>query len=171
MKQGIGSIQVIERDQHCPFCGKEKGLILSKVKKTSTSLLLPPAYGRKLFLTLIFSPFYAFIKGLKIIEKESIIEYTTYGFCPECGNTYSAAAPVEIENENEEPKLYKIKNKKMITGLCAGIADYTGLSLTWVRIQMVICSVLIIPALAYFLASALIPAIEDIERKEEKHEQ
>ena len=60
---------------------------------------------------------------------------------------------------SERTTLYRDKQHAKLTGLCAGIADYTGVSVGWVRIGALLMIPLtglwVIPA--YFIASLLLP--------------
>ena len=60
---------------------------------------------------------------------------------------------------SERTSLYRDKQHAKLTGLCAGIADYTGVSVGWVRIGALLMIPLtglwVIPA--YFIASLFLP--------------
>ena len=60
---------------------------------------------------------------------------------------------------SERTTLYRDKQHAKLTGLCAGIADYTGVSVGWVRIGALLMIPLtglwVIPA--YFIASLFLP--------------
>ena len=83
-----------------------------------------------------------------------IIDNVTYVFCPKCGNSYSMAPPEVIKEENNEPRLYKVREGKVVMGLCRGISEYTGISLFWIRLMTVLYGITIIGALLYFLIGA-----------------
>lgn len=154
---------VILKDIHCPYCNTDNALLISEKTESIISLRLP-AYGLKFLLSLIYlSIVHVMIHGFKTIEATKARVYTTYGFCPRCGNSYSAGAPGEVKAETEEPKLYKIRKGKAITGLCKGIADYTGIPVLWIRIMTVIYGFTLIGAFLYFLIAACIPTKEDVE--------
>ena len=60
---------------------------------------------------------------------------------------------------SERTTLYRDKQHGKLTGLCAGIADYTGVSVGWVRLGAIVLALsmggIAIPA--YFLASLFLP--------------
>ena len=60
-------------------------------------------------------------------------------------------------------KLYRIKENKLLCGVCTGLADYFDLDVTLIRLGWVIaffcCGV---GLLAYFIAAIIIPARPDI---------
>ncbi len=154
---------IIVRDIHCPYCDTENALLINSVRQKKIGLQFP-AYGLKYVLSLLYLSFlYMWIHGYKTVEVTKKIEFTTYGFCPKCGNSFSAAPPETIKEEIHEPKFYKILNGKAITGLCKGISEYTGISLLWVRIMTVLYGFTIIGAFMYFIISACIPSKEDFE--------
>lgn len=72
----------------------------------------------------------------------------------------SAFVPVreDVEQGIEKKKLYKVKKKKLVLGLCAGIAEYTGKPLWLVRLLTV---VLILPTVLYFIIGAIVPTKEE----------
>lgn len=154
---------IILKDVHCPYCGDDNAFLINE-KTTSVIGLRLPAFGLKFVLSLIYlSIVHIWIYGCKLIEVTKERTYVTYGFCPKCGNSYSAGAPEEVKNESEDPKLYKVRNGKAITGLCKGISEYTGIPVLWVRIMTVLYSFTIIGAFLYFLIAACIPTKEDAE--------
>ena len=122
-----------------------------------------PQYGLKRVLSFIYLPFYIPIRGLKLFER-TIEHYTkNYGFCPECGNSYQVSAPEDNEAIIEEPKFYRNEDNKKIAGVCAGIADYTDISLMWIRILSVIGAIVtfVLPGIiVYVLCAKCIPARE-----------
>ena len=70
--------------------------------------------------------------------------------------------------------LYRDKQNAKLMGVCAGIADYTGVSVRWVRLGAVILTIttqgLTIPA--YFLAGIFLnkkPANLYVDRDEQKY--
>jgi len=72
--------------------------------------------------------------------------------------------------------LYRDKQKGKLMGVCAGIADYTGINALWVRVAVVIAlcippiSPIVIPA--YFLAGIFLPkkpADLYVDRDEQKY--
>jgi phage shock protein PspC (stress-responsive transcriptional regulator) len=119
---------VIERDIHCPFCDGNGALLISGLTNQTSTIDYPGSAGLKFWLSFACTGgFYMFVKGVPFVSKSRKYEYTTYGFCPHCGNSFNAAPPESIKEENNAPKLRKdLKNKK-ITGVCAGVAKYTGL--------------------------------------------
>ncbi|QDH34247.1 envelope stress response membrane protein PspC [Porphyrobacter sp. YT40] len=53
--------------------------------------------------------------------------------------------------------LYRDKHNAKLMGVCAGIADYTGINVFWFRIGMVILAITMgWPILAYFVAGLLL---------------
>lgn len=53
--------------------------------------------------------------------------------------------------------LYRDKHNAKLMGVCAGIADYTGINVFWFRIGMVILTITMgWPILAYFVAGMLL---------------
>ena len=53
--------------------------------------------------------------------------------------------------------LYRDKHNAKLMGVCAGIADYTGINVFWFRIGMVILAITMgWPILAYFVAGFLL---------------
>jgi phage shock protein C len=56
-------------------------------------------------------------------------------------------------------KFYLDKQNKKIAGVCSGIADYTGVDATWVRIALVVLTVTTSGSfiLAYLIAAAVAP--------------
>ena len=154
---------VVLKDIHCPFCNCDHAILLNRSVSKKVSIQLP-AYGLKFVLSLLYlSIVHIWINGFKLIEAIKTIENITYGFCPECGNSYSMAPPEVIKEENVEPKFYKIRDGKVVMGLCRGISEYTGMSLLWVRIMTVIFGLTVIGAILYFLIGACIPFKEDVE--------
>ena len=120
---------IILRDVHCPFCNTEQALLINNVKRKKVSIQLP-AFGLKTVLSALYlSLVHVWIHGWKLIEATKGIDSVTYGFCPNCGNSYSAAAPDSVKEELEEPKFYKANDGKVIMGFCKGVSEYTGLYL------------------------------------------
>lgn len=146
---------IIERDVHCPYCDSDKALLISELTDKRSILQMPDA-GKKYWLCVIFTlGLYMLIHGFPIIEKKRIYEYTTYGFCPHCGKTYNAGVPSSKTNKSKSPKLYRSAENKMILGICGGISEFTGLSVTLVRIVMALYCISIIPAIMYFVLGGL----------------
>ncbi len=159
--------QIIIKDVHCPYCGENEAFLISEKKSSVFSLNLPPAYGLKFLLSLIYlSIVHIFINGFKYFEFTKKTEYTRYGFCPKCGNTYPANAPAEVVEEVTNPRFCKIRKNKAVTGLCRGISEYTGISLLWIRIVTFMYCLTVVGAFIYFLVAACVPAKEDIESGE-----
>lgn len=156
--------QVIIKDAHCPYCGSNDAFFISEKKSTVISMNFPPAYGLKFLLSLLYlSIVHIFINGFKYFEITRKTEYNRYGFCPKCGNAYPANAPLDMYENMTTQKLYKVRKNRVITGLCRGISDYTGISLLWIRIVTLLYAFTVIGAFVYFLVAACVPAIEDIE--------
>ncbi len=154
---------IIVKDIHCPYCNSDNAVLLNRTTSKKISLQLP-AYGLKFIFSLLYLAFVQmWINGFKLIEAIKVIDTVTYGFCPKCGNTYSMAPPEVIKEETEEPKFCKVKDGKVIMGLCKGISEYTGISLLWIRIMTVFYGLTVIGAILYFLIGACIPFKEDAE--------
>lgn len=157
------SNNIIMKDVHCPFCGSDKALLLSKTTSKKISIQFP-AYGLKFILSLAFlSLIHVWINGYKLIEAVKEIENVTYGFCPECGNSYSMAPPEAIKEEVKDPKFYRVKKGMKIKGFCTGVSKYTGIPLLWIRIMGIIYAVASAGLAVgfYFLVSSCIPFEED----------
>lgn len=153
---------IILKDIHCPFCGSEKALLLSRTTSKKISIQLP-AFGLKFILSLIFlSVLHVWINGYKLIEVVKEINNVTYGFCPECGNSYSMAPPEAIKEEVKEPKFYRVREGKAIMGFCTGVSKYTGIPLLWVRIMGVFYGITLVGIALYFLISICVPFEEDV---------
>jgi phage shock protein PspC (stress-responsive transcriptional regulator) len=148
---------VIERDVHCPFCKSENALLISEIAAKS-SVLQTPAPGLKYWLRVFFTlGGHMWTHGFPMFEKKRKYEYDTYGFCPHCGKTYNAAAPGSLSAQNQPPqKVYKSVSNKKVMGVCAGVAEYTGLSVKTVRVAMVVNSIVVIPAILYFVFGFLL---------------
>lgn len=155
---------IIAKDVHCPFCETDNAILLNKTTSRKLSLQLP-AYGLKFVLSLLYLAFVQiWINGYKLIEAIKTIDNVTYGFCPRCGNSYSMAPPETVKKEVKEPKFYRIKDGKVVMGLCKGIAEYTGISLLWIRIMTVFYCLSVIGLLLYFLIGACILYKEDADK-------
>ena len=128
---------IIQRDVHCPFCKTKEALLISRTTNKKLSFQTP-AFGLKFILLLLFHPLTIFLYGFKAFEINKGISYDTYGFCPNCGNSYSASPTEKATVKAEEPKFYRNNVKGKIKGLCAGIADYTDLPTGWVRLISVV---------------------------------
>ena len=100
--------------------------------------------------------------GYKLIEAVKEINNVTYGFCPECGNSYSMAPPEAIKEEVKEPKFYRVREGKAIMGFCTGVSKYTGIPLLWVRIMGVFYGITLVGIALYFLISICVPFEEDV---------
>ena len=125
---------IILKDIHCPYCGSEKALLLSRTTSKKISIQLP-AFGLKFILSLI---------------------------CPECGNSYSMAPPEAIKEEVKEPKFYRVREGKAIMGFCTGVSKYTGIPLLWVRIMGAFYGITLVGIALYFLISICVPFEEDV---------
>lgn len=134
---------IIERDVHCPYCLSDKALLISGLAVKKSTLQMP-AYGLKYWLCVIFTMgIHAFTHGMPLFEKKRTYDFNTYGFCPYCGKNYNASASASIA-KSREPKLYKSLKDKKITGLCGGIAEYTGLSVKVIRLVMLLYAITIL---------------------------
>lgn len=73
----------------------------------------------------------------------------------------SAFIPVKenVEQGIVKKKLYKIRNKKVLFGLCVGIAEYTHMPLWLARVL----AILLFPL--YILIAAIVPTMEDEDGK------
>jgi len=147
---------IIERDVHCPFCQGNQALLISGLSAKSSSILWPPACGLKYWLSIIFTfGFHSFTHGFPMIEKKRAYEFTTYGFCPQCGKKYDAGAPVTTAAKTTQPKFYKSLREKKVFGICGGISEYTGISVKLVRMVMILYGITFIPAIAYIIAGLI----------------
>ncbi len=156
---------VIERNIKCPFCGDEHAMLINKEDGMKTGVGLP-AYGLKSLLSFMYlNIVHIAINGLRLFQITRRKAISTYIFCPACGNAVSANAPEEIRREMEEPKLYRIKTNKAVTGLSKGIAEFTGIPVLWVRI----CNILYAAMGIYFLIAICIPFKEDVESGAAEH--
>lgn len=150
---------IIERDVKCPFCGSGQAMLICKEEKMRTGFGLP-AYGLRSLLRLMYlGIFHVAISGFRLFQITRKKDICTYVFCPECGNAVSANAPEEIKQESEEPKLYRIKTNKVVTGLSKGLSEYTGIPVLWIRICNIIYAIMGI----YFLIAICMPYKEDVE--------
>ncbi len=150
---------VVERDVKCPYCDCPNAILINKEDGMKTGIGLP-AYGLKSLLRFMYLfIFHIAISGLRLFQITKKKYTTSYIFCPNCGNSVSANAPEEIKQENEEPKLYRIKTNKTVTGLSKGIAEFTGIPVLWIRI----CNILYAAMGIYFLIAVCIPYKEDVE--------
>lgn len=88
---------IIQRDVYCPYCEQNGAFLISEMSGSSTEIKLPELGCKDAILLGCTCGFWAFVKGYSLIRKNDRYEYTTYGFCPHCGNVYnaSAAAPPE----------------------------------------------------------------------------
>lgn len=156
--------QIILRDVHCPYCDANDAFLVSEKKASVISLNFPPAYGLRFLMSCLFLGFvHIIINGFKYFEFTKKTEYIRYGFCPKCGNSYPANAPTQEIEEVNQPKLYKVRKNKAVTGLCRGISEFTGISLLWIRIVTILYFFTVIGGFLYFLIAACVPAKEDIE--------
>lgn len=57
----------------------------------------------------------------------------------------------------EPKKLYKNRNHSMICGVCAGLADYTGIDVTVVRLLTVLLGITSIGVILYIVAAIIMP--------------
>lgn len=154
---------IIVKDVHCPYCNSNNALLINRAEAKKVSLQLP-AFGLKYILGLLYLSFlYIWIHGIKIIEAKKEIKNVAYAFCPNCGNSYSMAPSESVKEETEEARLYKVRDGKVIMGLCKGISEYTGISILWIRIKTVIFGFTIIGALLYFLIGACIPFKDELD--------
>ncbi len=150
---------VIERNVKCPFCGDEHAMLINKEDGTKTGVGLP-SYGLRSFLRFLYLfILHIVLSGLRLFQITRKKDISTYIFCPNCGNSVSANAPQEIKQEAEEPKLYRIKNGKVVSGLSKGISEYTGIPVLWIRI----CNIFYAMTGIYFLIAACLTYKEDVE--------
>lgn len=74
---------------------------------------------------------------------------------------------------SERTKLYRDKQNAKVLGVCAGIADYTGVNALWVRLGFLILAISMgWPILAYFVAGLLLnkkPAHLYVDQDETKY--
>ncbi len=69
-------------------------------------------------------------------------------------------------------KLYKIKDKKIISGVCAGLADIIGIDVSIIRLLFVIFALATASsgALIYLVLALIVPDITQIEEEQPKSE-
>lgn len=129
----------IIKNMYCPFCKHNDAFVISMVSEQSSKIRLFNI-GLRYLLCLYFTfGIYAIVCGLPIVEKNRFYERMIYGFCPRCGKSYSAAAPQKIKMKGkEDKKFHRNLDKKVIAGVCAGIADYTNIPVWWVRLRLVL---------------------------------
>lgn len=154
----LNNATVIERDVKCPFCGNSNAMLISKEEGSKTAVGLP-SYGLRFLLRCLYLGIIQIvISGFKLFQVSRKKDISTYIFCPACGNSVSANAPECVKQELEEPKLYRIKKDKVVSGLSKGIAEYTGISVLWIRIV----NILFVASGLYFSIAACIPFKEDV---------
>ena len=128
---------IIEKDIHCPYCKKEKAILINKEVSRKWSLQLS-AYGLRFIFSVIYLSIIHIIRyGMKILEVVRKSDILTYCFCPECGNSYSLNPPKEISDEVADTKLYRVEQGKLLRGVCKGISVLTEIPLLWIRIVSV----------------------------------
>lgn len=155
---------IVERDIHCPFCNTDNAVLVNKTTSRISSIQFP-AFGLKfLFSVLYLSLIHIIINGFKIIEIVRKADNITYGFCPRCGNSYSLAPPETAKEEIQVPKFYRIRDGKVVMGMCKGIAEYTGISLLWIRIVTALYCFTVIGLVLYFLIGACVLYKEDADK-------
>ena len=163
MSKNNSSNNIIEKDIHCPYCNSDNALLINRTTSKRISIQFP-AYGLKFLLSFLYlSIVHIFINGFKLIEAIKVFDNVTYGFCPKCGNSYSMGPPEAIKEEVQAPKFYKIKDGKVVMGICRGISEYTGIPLLWVRITTVLYGLTFIGTIFYFLIGACVPFKEDAD--------
>lgn len=152
-KKSSNRNNVILKNVHCPYCNTDEAVLINKETANKYSLQLP-AFGLKFLLSVMYLGFiHIYRYGCKLIQIVKKNDNLTYCFCPKCGNSYSLNAPSEITNENEDKKLYKIENGKLLKGICKGISVLTEIPLLWIRIMTTIYGVWEIFALYSFFRS------------------
>lgn len=57
----------------------------------------------------------------------------------------------------EPKKLYKDRQHSMICGVCAGLAEYTGIDVTVVRLLTVLLGITSIGVILYIIAAVIMP--------------
>ena len=148
---------IILRNVHCPYCNTNNALLISETTSTKMGLQMP-AYGLRYVLSLLYiGPLYIMMNGFKTIEATRNINHITYGFCPNCGNSYSANAPKVVKDDIKEPTFYKNTDEKVVMGLCKGISEYTDIPVLWIRIVTVFLGITIIGAITYFIVALCVP--------------
>lgn len=109
----------------------------------------------------------------RVGQPEEMIEETVHVHNADGGA--GQAVNVEIDNNYIDPapeadmpkKLYRDPEDGILCGVCAGLAWYLGVDVTWVRIAVVLLTFasLSTMALAYFIAAVIIPpAVTPYER-------
>ena len=157
---------IILKDVHCPYCDGDNALLITRVTSKRISLRMP-SHGLKNTLSMLFLSLpYVWVHGYKLFEAVKELDSVTYGFCPNCGNSYSMAPPPSIKEETEEPKFRRVREKKAILGVCTAIAKHTGLSIVGVRVMMAFYGLTGIGAIFYFLFGLMLPFEEDVKGDE-----
>lgn len=164
---------IVLKNVHCPYCESDDAVLISKSSEMITSIQLPQ-YGLKYVLSVLYLSFlYMWIHGYKIIEKKRVFQNVTYAFCPKCGNSYLLEPSKEEIKKEREEIFRRCRDGKLISGLCAGIAKYTGISLRWIRIMTVLFGLITFggAAIIYALVSLCVPyedgSIENLENAKE----
>ena len=160
MNGGVKNEEIILKGVHCPYCNKEDAVLISRSIEKKVSLQLP-AYGLRYILCLMFAPFYALIYGYKLFEAKKTVETMTFAFCPHCGNSYEISPKEGTITPVKEEKFRRVREGKLIGGVCSGISNYTGVSLKWVRLMAVLYCLLGIGLIAYVLTVLFIPYKEE----------
>jgi len=81
---------------------------------------------------------------------------------------------VDYENSQSSPRrLYRNKDKGVICGVCAGLADYFGADLVLVRVVTVLGLIFFMPAtlLIYFALCFIVPVMPQRLYRDERDEQ
>ena len=147
---------IIERDVHCPYCQSDHALLISGIAEKRSVIQLPD-YGLKYWLSVYFTfGVYMLLHGFPMLEKRRIYDYQTYGFCPNCGKSYHAGVSAAAKAARAKvPRFYRSVEQRKIFGLCGGVAEYTGLSVTLVRVATILYGFTFLPAVIYFALGLL----------------
>ena len=101
---------------------------------------------------------------------DSVERETTTMACPFCGEDIRVEAlrchhcGEYLVEEDRKPRRLTRSNNKMLAGVCAGIADYTGLDVSLVRILVVLVVLttgVVYGLLIYLVAALVMPAASD----------
>ncbi len=68
---------------------------------------------------------------------------------------YFAVAFCTPYSDNPPQKLYRSKDRKVFTGLCAGISDFTQVSLGWIRFIVIVCGLWVLGMIGMALFFAI----------------
>lgn len=152
---GIKSEEIILKGVHCPYCGSDDAVLISRTEEKKYALQRPE-YGLKFMLSVLYLGFiYIWRHGFKLFELKRNISTTTFAFCPHCGKSYELKPDNGEKEKQIEEKYRRSRNRKLLAGVCAGMHEYTGISLGWIRfVTIVFAGLWIVP---YILIAIFVP--------------